>query len=224
MLLIGVLISLTLQEPPSAWHTGVQSPLAILRGGVDEVRRNRALRRSMLLAMFTAAFTGTLITTFAAPHLTQTGVAPYWIGLALSLGSLGAAFTQRYAPRLERRLGFERSLLLLTLLPGASYLGLAAAGLVGSSGAALSWLLVTWMYATNDMRAPLLSAHQNMLITTTSRATALSLVNMSVSLTLAMLAPLYAAIGTRSLPLAFVVMGSVIVIGGLAFRLKSQDA
>lgn len=225
MLLIGVLISLTLKEPPSAWHTQAQSPFAILRSGLGEIRHNRSLRRSMLLAMFTAAFTGTLVTTFAAPHLTQTGVPPLWIGLALSLGSLGAAFTQRYAHRLEQRLGFGRAMILLTMLPGISYLGLAVVGtIIGSGGAVLSWLLVTWMYATNDMRAPLLSAHQNMLITTSSRATALSLVNMSVSLTLAVLAPLYAAIGTRSLPLAFAVMGSVIVLGGLVFRLNAQHA
>ncbi|MCA9896210.1 MAG: hypothetical protein KC615_24670, partial [Anaerolineae bacterium] len=71
---------------------------------------------------------------------------------------------------------------------------------------------------TNDMKAPLFSAYQNALIASQSRATVLSLINMIVSLFIAIVAPIYAAIATRSLPLAFLVMGSVILVAGITLR------
>jgi hypothetical protein len=68
------------------------------------------------------------------------------------------------------------------------------------------------------MKAPLFSAYQNALIPAGSRATTLSLINMAVSLWLALAAPVYAAIATGSLPLAFGLMGGVILLAGVLLR------
>ncbi|MBZ0287814.1 MAG: MFS transporter, partial [Anaerolineae bacterium] len=212
-LFIGVLVSLTLREPTSAWHAERQNTLAIFRSGAAELRQNRRLLRIVLLAMFTSTFTGTLVTTFGAPHLNQNGVSNYAIGLTLSLGSLIAAFTQRQSHRVEQIFGARRGLTLLTILPGLWYLLLAAV-----SGPAATWLVVTLMYGTNDMKYPLFSAYQNRLIDSRTRATVLSMMNMFTSLFIAVMGPIYGAIATRSLPLAFIVMSAVIITAALVLR------
>ncbi len=210
---LGFLVSLTLREPPSPWKSDRPGALAIFRESLGEVRASRQLRRLVLIAVLTASFTGMLITTLAAPTMTQNDVPPYAIGLALSLGSLLAAFTQRGAYRVEKWLGAGRALALLTLLPGALYLLLAAV-----SGPVMMWGLITLMYGVNDMRGPLLSAYQNRLISSERRATVLSLTNMALSLFVAVMGPVYGALATHSLPLAFAVMGGVILTAGAALR------
>lgn len=210
---VGFLVSLTLREPPSPWHTDRPGALKIFRDSLAEVRASQALRRLILIVVLTLSFTGVLITTLAAPTMTHNGVPPFAIGLALSLGSLLAAFTQQQAHRVEKWLGTGRAFAVLTLLPGLLYLLLAAA-----SGSVLTWGLITLMYGVNDMRAPLLSAHQNRLISSERRATVLSLTNMALSLFVAIMGPVYGALATQSLPLAFAVMGGVILVAGFTLR------
>lgn len=212
-LLIGLLISLTLREPPTPWHAEKPDTLAIFRYGVSELRGNRKLRRIVLLSVFTAAFGGPLVTTLAPPYLNQNDVHVFAIGLALSLGSLLSAFTQRYAYRIEQILGPRWGITVITLLPGFSYLILASV-----SGPVATWLVITLMYGTNDMKSPLFSAYQNSLIASRSRATVLSLINMFLNIFIAVMAPIYAALATRSMSLAFVVIGGVILMAGVALR------
>ena len=210
---IGSLVSLTLHEPKTEWHAERLSARQIFMGGFSEIRRNRQLRKLVLVILFTTPFGGAFTTTLAAPYMAQNGVPPYWVALALSFGSLIAAFAQANAYRLERWLGERRTLVVLILLPGLNYLLLASL-----TGALPVWLLITFMYGTNDMKAPLLSAYQNALISSRSRATVLSMISMVVSLFIAVVAPIYAAIGTRSLSLTFVAIGSVILVASLVLR------
>lgn len=213
VLFIGVLVSLTLVEPTTDWHTERTNTLAIFRSGLAELRGNIQLRRLVLVGILTTPFNGTLVTTLAAPYLTQNGVSAFGIGLALSIGSLLAAFTQHNAYRVEKLVGVRRGMAFLILLPGLSYLILAAV-----RHPILTWAVIVWMYGTNEMKNPLFSAYQNELITSESRATALSLINMFWSLFIAVAAPLYAALAVESLSLAFVVMGCVILITGVGLR------
>jgi MFS family permease len=213
VLFIGVLISLTLKEPETEWKTERQTILSIFRKGIAELYSNRKLQRLALLSVVTIPFTGTLITTFAAPYLVQNNVSPAMIALTLSLGSLIAAFSQRYAYKVEQLLGERWGITVLTLLPAVSYLVLALV-----TTPVMSWLLVTWMYGTNDMKYPLFSAYQNKLIQTESRATTLSLLNMFSSVYVAVIAPIYALIATQSLLTAFMVIGIVIVVGAMGLR------
>ncbi len=210
---IGTLVSLTLREPATEWQTERASVRQVFAGGLNEIRHNRPLRRLVLVVLFTVPFGGTLVTTLAAPYMAQNGVPTYWVALALSLGSLIGAVAQANVHRLERWLGARWTLVLLILLPAVNYLLLAC--LVG---AAPVWLLVTFMYGTNNWKAPLISAYQNALITSQSRATVLSMINMVISLFVAVVAPVYAAIATRSLSLTFFVIGSVILIASLLLR------
>jgi MFS family permease len=211
---IGVLVSLTLREPVTEWHVERSSARQIFTGGMSEIRRSPLLQKLVLVILFTAPFGGMFVTTLAGPYMAQNGVPPYWIALALSFGSLIAAFAQANVHRIERLLGERWALVVLILLPGMNYLLLAS--LVGALPV---WLLIMFMYGTNDLKAPLLSAYQNALITSRSRATVLSMISMIVNVFVAVVAPIYAALATRSLPLAFAVMGSVIIGASLLLRI-----
>lgn len=212
-LFVGFLASLTLKEPPTAWQSEASHPLTIFRGGIAEVTGNRQLQRLVLVVVLMTPFGGTLVTTFAAPYLSQNAVPAFMIGLALSVGSLLAAVTQRYAYRVEQVFGRRWGLVLLMTLPGFMYWLLASI-----SGPGAVWLVIVLMYGTNDMKHPLISAYQNAMIRSENRATVLSLINMMSSLFVAVVAPMYAAVAIRSLPLAFVLIGSVIIIVGVVLR------
>jgi hypothetical protein len=166
-----------------------------------------------LMMVLTTPFTASLVTTLAPPYLAQNQVPPFWIALSLSLGSLLSALTTRYAYRVGRAFGLQRSLLLLTLLPGVCY-GLLAV----SVGAVPVWLLITGMYGSNDMRNPLLAAYRNTHISDTSRAAVLSMMGMLLNLFVSIMTPVYGGLATRSLPLAFVVIGAVIISATLLLR------
>ena len=212
-LVIGILVSLTLKEPQSEWDAEKADSFAILKQGISELRGNKNLQRLILLVIFTTPMTSMLIVTLAAPYLRQNGVSPFVIGLTLSIGSLLSAITQRYAYKLEEWLGQARAIQFLLLLPAFMYGILALV-----SGSILPVLIIIIMYGTNDMKDPLFSAYQNSMIGNKNRATVLSIINMFLNLFVAVIAPIYAAIGTISLPLTFTIMGGVILLATLILR------
>ena len=181
----------------------------MLRSGAGLLLHNRRLRNLALLVVFSSPFTATLVTTLAPPYLVENAAPPFVTALTLSLGSLLAALAQRYAWKLEAWLGQARAVALLILLPGIMYWLLAAA-----AGPFAAALLATLMIGGNDMKAPLFSAYQNALIPSENRATALSLINMFLSLFIAVGSPIYASLAQQSLDLAFAVMGAVILLAG----------
>lgn len=212
-LVIGLITALTLKEPQQQGHTERLNAFGLLRNGLNELRHSSALRKMLLIVVFTASFNGALIVTFSAPYQQQNHVSPFAIGLSLSIGSLLAALTQHYAYKIESWFGPQRGLLLMLIIPGLSYLGLALI-----TGPVITWLMIVWLYAINDMRGPLLSAYQNKHITDRSRATVLSLINMCASLFIVILSPIYALIATYSMSLMFIVMGTVIILACVLLR------
>lgn len=212
-LLVGLIVCLTIREPADDTSEKKASGTALLRDGIGLLLNHPRLRRLALLAVFTAPFTATMVTTLAPPYLVKNDVSPFVVGFALSLGSLLAVVTQRYAYKAEAWLGQARAIAGLILLPGLLYWLLAAV-----AGPIATVMIVIVMYGSNDMKAPLFSGYQNALIESRNRATVLSLINMFASLFMALGAPVYAALAQQSLNLAFVVMGAVIVAAALLLR------
>lgn len=212
-LFVGLLVCLTLREPPVKASEKKESSAALLRAGFSLLYSNQRLRRLVLLAVFTLPFTDALAVTLGPPYLVRNAVSPFAIGAVLSAGSLLAAFTQRYAYKVEAWLGRDRAIGALILLPGLLYWMLAAAA--GPIAAASVMIL---MYGFSNMKGPLFSAYQNALIESKNRATVLSLINMCVSLFVALGAPVYAALAEQSLEQTFVLMGAVIVAAALLLR------
>ena len=170
-LLVGTLVCLTLREPTADSSEARTSSLTLLRDGVHLLRHHQRLRRLAMLVIFTTPITSSLITTLGPPYLTQNEASPFMAGVVLSVGSLLAAFTQRYAYKLEEWLGQASAIAVLILLPGLTYWLLAAV-----AGPAATVLVMILIYGVNDMKAPLFSAYQNALIESKNRATVLSLI------------------------------------------------
>ena len=212
-LLIGAIVCLTLREPAADSSETRTGSMTLLRDGVHLLRHHQRLRRLAMLVIFTTPITSSLVTTLGPPYLTQNDAAPFMAGVVLSVGSLLAAFTQRYAYKLEEWLGQGRAIALLILLPGAMYWLLAAV-----AGPAATVLVMIVMYGVNDMKAPLFSAYQNAFIESKNRATVLSLINMFLNLFAAIAMPIFAAIAETSLASAFIAMGTMIFVGGLSLR------
>ena len=212
-LLIGLIVAFSLREPVTDSSEKQPSSIALLRGGASLLINHARLRRLALLVIFTSPFTAAMITTLGPPYLTANEVSPFVIGVVLSVGSLLAALAQRYAYKVEALLGQRRAIALLILLPGLMYWLLALV-----AGPIATVLIVILMYGGNDMKAPLFSAYQNALISSENRATVLSLINMFVSLFLAVMAPVYARLAQDSMAAAFVLMGGVIIGAGLLLR------
>lgn len=212
-LLFGLFVCVTLREPSIDSTEKKTGSMTLLRDGASLLLTQPRLRRLALLAVFTSPFTGAMVTTLGPPYLARNEVSPFVIGVALSLGSLLAALTQRYAYKVEEWLGQARAITFLILLPGILYWALASV-----VGPFATVLIVVLMYGGNDMKAPLFSAYQNALIASENRATVLSLINMFVSLFVAVMAPVYASIAEQSLETAFITIGAVIIGGGLLLR------
>ena len=212
-LLIGAIVCLTLREPAADSSETRTGSMTLLRDGVHLLRHHQRLRRLAMLVIFTTPITSSLVTTLGPPYLTQNDAAPFMAGVVLSVGSLLAAFTQRYAYKLEEWLGQGSAIALLILLPGLMYWLLAAV-----AGPAATVLVMIIMYGVNDMKAPLFSAYQNAFIESKNRATVLSLINMFLNLFAAIAMPIFAAIAETSLASAFIAMGAMIFVSGLLLR------
>ena len=212
-LLLGVIVCLTLREPRLDTSEAKAGSMNLLRDGAQLLRHHRRLRQLTMLVVFTAPLTATLVTTLGPPYLIENDAAPFLTAAVLSLGSLLAAFSQRYAYKLEEWLGQARAIALLILLPGAIYWLLAAA-----AGPAATVLIMILLLGVADMKAPLFSAYQNALIESKNRATVLSLINMCLNLFIALAAPLFASIAETSLTGAFLAIGAMIVAAGLLLR------
>lgn len=218
-LFLGLLVCLTLREPAQDSSEAKTGSLTLLRDGVSLLLNNRRLRWLALLVVFSTPFIDALAVTLAPPYLVRNEVSPFAIGAVLSAGSLLAALTQRYAYKVEAWLGQQRAIATLILLPGLLYWMLAA---VAGPIAAASVMIL--LYGFSNMKGPLFSAYQNALIESKNRATVLSLINMFVSLFVALGAPVYAALAEQSLEFTFLAMGAVIVAAALLLRVHRLPA
>ena len=158
-LLIGVLVCLTLREPGQDTSEAKTGSLQLLRDGIHLLRHHQRLRRLAMLAIFTTPLTASIVTTLGPPYLIEQGAAPFMAAIALSAGSLLAAFTHRYAYKVEEWLGQASAIALLIFLPGLLYVLLSAA-----AGPAATLLVLILILGLSDMKAPLFSAYQNALI------------------------------------------------------------
>jgi len=188
----------------------------LLREGFDLLRHNRRLRRVVVVYLLTNAFPVYLLVLYQ-PYLLHSGVGGVWLGVSLGLGSVLALIGQRYAYALEAAVGMRRAVLLATVTPGVLYLLMAA---VGQPLLAVGLFCAQWGVIL--VKEPLFSAYLNAHIPDAQRATALSLVNTLLSLYITAMGPLIGAVAATSLPVAFALMGVVVLAGALALPIDDQ--
>lgn len=214
---IGFLISLFIKEPERREVVHALSPRELLSKSIVLLRQNKKLGRLVALAIFTTPFGGALISLYQ-PYFQNLEVPGAWFGLAYAIGGLLLMLASKYAYRIERKVGGKAALFVFTLLPGIFY------GLMAVTGSA--WLAVMFFclnYGSSALQQPLFDDYTNRHIASENRATLLSFIGMLSSLYVAVMGPVIGGIADRSLPMAFLFMGGLIIVGAFVFRINEKE-
>ena len=211
---VALLVACTLEEGTKPSHHVAQSPLQVLRSGVQQLSAQPRLQWLLLIAVLTSTF-GMVLVGLYQPYFQAAGMGAFGMGAALAIGALLAGLGERYVYKMEEWLGPQWGLWAVTILPGIGYLLFAW---VASPG--LLFLFFVLTYGSANLKNPLLSAAQNALIAPAQRATVLSLINLCVSLYVALLSLLLGWLADWHLPYAFALVGMIIVLATLLLRVE----
>ena len=202
----GVLVALTLREPPLPDGEVRLAYGPLLRESVRTATRLPTVRYMLVLAALISAVTfGPMI--FMQPFLTGHGVKVAFIGFIQTpvrvMGMVGALV----AYQVTSRLGIRGAFIAAPLLMGGAYLTL------GAWDAVYAFAAFPFIFFVNSLLLPPASDYLNRRIPSSQRATILSLRTMLSSLGAAILVPaLGVAADGISLRAAFWITGSVVVV------------
>lgn len=213
---IALLISLCIREPQRREVAHKLSPKELVLKSVSLLKQNRKLGRLVALGIFTTPFTAYLISLYQ-PYFQNLHVPGAWFGLAYAIGGFFVLLSSKFAYLIEKKLGGKIALLMFTLLPGV-FFGLMAATVS-------PWLAVTFFclnYGSAALQEPLLVDYTNKHIPSETRATLLSFIGMLSSLYVAVMGPIIGRLADYSLPVAFLFMGGLIILGAILFRIGDE--
>ncbi len=203
---IALIISFTLHE--TRRHSAKRQPaesFMLIKEGFSLIKSNGTLRQIVAITIFTATF-GDIALMLYQPMFKQYGFSPFLIGAALSGASLLSAVTQRYAYKLEKWFGPKTTLTLAPVLPGVFFV---AWGLAGAPWSVFSLFIFT--YGFRELKKPLLASYQNREIHSYNRATVLSIINMGLSMYVAVSRVILGRIAEVSIGTALISGGIVII-------------
>lgn len=214
---IALLISLFLKEPQRSEANNKLTPRELLSSSILLLKKNRKLAQLVALGVFTTPFTAYLISLYQ-PYFKNLHVPGSWFGLAYAIGGVFVLLSSKYAYFFEKKLGGKTALLLFTLLPGVFY---------GFMAITFNpWFAVAFFclnYGSAALQVPLFVDYTNRHIPSENRATLLSFIAMISSLYVAIMGPVIGNVADHSIPIAFILMGTLIVIGAIVFRINNKD-
>lgn len=214
--LAALIVSLARETPQHIEAHTHTSSLMLLKSSATLLRDDPAYRRIVLLCVLANPLGWYWIALYQ-PFLAQANVPATWFGPALAIGTLISAWVSQHAAGIERRLSPRYGLLILTLLPGVLYV------LMGFEHSAITALvLFIAQQGTMNAASPLINAYANQRIDSRYRATALSLLSLLTTLYLAIVGVPIGALAAWSLPALFVMMGIVIIVNAVVFRVDTR--
>jgi len=209
---IAFLISLTLKEPESGYKHQEESPLTILKNGINQVVKSRKIQLIAAIAILTTAFPNTLLNLYQ-PYFVKFGInTSLPIGIALSLGGLTAFLIQKNIYAIEEKLG-RYGLFTITVIPGIFYLFFATI-----TNILYLFPIFIFTYAFAEAKNPLISSYQNEQIDSKNRATTISLINMLIQFYVAIMGLVFGLIADNSIPAAFTTIGIIVILATLLLR------
>ena len=193
-----------------------ENPLSLIKDGVKLIRGNKSLLRIILLSMLASPFLFTL-TYLYQPYFQNSGVPTAIFGTIFAIALLLAALFQKYAYKLEEKIGMKRAVFLATVLPGIFYVIMAF-----TFHPIWAILLFIMIRAIIGVQEPLFSGYKNLHIPSKSRATILSLISMIVSLYLVGMRLVIGKLADINLSHSFLFMGIVIIIASILLRIDES--
>lgn len=216
-LVISIIISFFLEEPKQIQEIKkTKTSLNIIKEGVKLLKENRNLKRIILLSVFSYPLMAYLYILYQ-PYFVKSDVPSYFFGIFLSISSLISLISSKYTYKFEKKYGMEKTVLLVTLLPGLIYTVMAVV-----FHPIFSPLLFCLVYFPIGMYEPLFSDYQNRHIASENRATILSMINMFSSAYVVVIGLIIGLIANHSLTYAFLFMGIVILLGATSFRISES--
>ncbi|MBT3298198.1 MFS transporter [archaeon] len=215
--IISLIISLFITERKHHKKIKEVNPLILFKDSSIQVLRNKSLRRIIYLLILTEPFTHILLFLFQPYFLMATVQNSLW-GVTLAIGMTLGAILMKYAYLIEKKLGMNLTIFIATIFPGILYLIMAF--FVGPIISLLTFILLK---GSMNLRDPLFSQYQNDHIESHNRATVLSIISIILSIYLATMRLIIGKIANENLILAFIMMGIIIIIGAILFRINEKQ-
>jgi MFS family permease len=187
-----------------------------MKDGAKLIRKNKSLLRIVLLSVFASPFLFTLNYLYQ-PYLLSSGINTALFGTIFAIALLLAASLQKYAYKIEEKLGIKWTVFLATMLPGIFYIIMAF-----TFHPIWAILLFVMIRATMGLKEPLFSDYKNLHITSKNRATILSMISIIVSLYLVGMRLIIGRLADINLSYSFLFMGVVIVIASIFLRIDES--
>jgi MFS family permease len=214
---LAIPAALILREPPV--HGNIRKPglrdiFAIIR---KVMHGDRKLFWNTIFSAVTGVSTLTMAW-FAQPFFIRAGLQVTLFGVVWALLNLSVGIAAMYAWRAESSLGPRKTVILFTFFLLLGYFGLALGGIY------MGFVFLLLFYFARGLATPTLRNYINIITTSDTRATVLSVRNFIIRGLFAVLGPLYGLVTDRyglseALLLAGLVFG-ILSIGSLFFFLK----
>ncbi len=212
---IAIPASLLLVEPhreKSILRPGFAHILAVCH---ESLLVNKKLSSTLILSSIIGTSTLCMAWTaqvyFVSKGLTEEAITPLWVSLNLTVAVVAA-----FASHLVAKMGRKRAIVSIVLIIPTSYI------LLGSLSLVPAIIVLLIFYAVRGYATPLLKDLANIYCASEIRATVLSIRNMIIRISFAILGPFIGSIsGAYSLPTALKLSGSLLIIlsGVAAFYL-----
>ena len=212
--IIAFIISLFIKEEKHQKKIKEVSPFILFKESTGHILKNKSLRKIIYLSLFTLPFTHVIMFLFQ-PYFLDAGVPNALWGVAMAGGTILGVLLMKYAYKIEEKIGMKKTIFLTTIFPGLLYFAMAF--LIGPLMSFIWYLLLKGI---SSLRDPLFSQYQNDHIESHNRATVLSVISMIVSFYLAIMRLVLGKIANYNLITSFIVMGAIIVVGAIAFRIN----
>ncbi|MDO8512893.1 MAG: MFS transporter [bacterium] len=219
--IISLLIILTIKESPRTrfGNEKAQQPqkaMVFLKNGLTLLKNNKKLQRIALLMIFSTPF-AMILTWGYQLYFQDAHVSNAWFGVAAGIASGISVFTSIFAHKLEKWFGVDRSMLLITLIPPVLWILM---GLIFHPIIAIILMIANW--SITNFREPIFTDYQNRHIESYNRATVLSTISLFGNVYALIMRPLFGFLIGYNLALGFILLGIVILIGSLLFRVKTE--
>ena len=216
---LAVPAALMLREPPVRGNVPRPSLADVGRVVARVLHSDRPLFWNTLFSAVTGVSTLTMAW-FAQPFFIRSGMPVPLFGVAWAILNLTVGVAALYAWWIEKRLGAPRTVISITVMLVSGYLGLA----LGVPVIGFGFLLL--FYMARGVATPTLRNYINVITTSDTRATVLSVRNFLIRGTFALTGPLFGLLADRyGLNLSIAAAGSVFAVlstVSLIFFLKYQ--
>ncbi|MGE0793371.1 MAG: MFS transporter [Candidatus Woesearchaeota archaeon] len=213
---ISFILSLFIKEINLTKQKEEVSPLILFKESTIHILKNKSLRKIIYLSLFTIPFIHVIMFLFQ-PYFLDAGVPNAIWGVAMAIGTLLGAILIKYAYKIEEKIGMKKTIFITTIIPGLLYLAMAFI-----IGPMISFIWYVLLKGISNLRTPLFSQYQNDHIESHNRATVLSIISMIGSIYLLIMRLVLGKIANESIIISFIVMGSIITLGAIFFRIDER--